>query len=197
MSHVKIFSWILIAGLALASAPEVFAHGSHKHGEIDPASLDSLYASYRDIRQALSRDDFAAAQAASRAFLKKPVKMPMDISHSLKAKVLLADFRGMDKAADIDAFRQAFLGFSDHMILILSEVKYAGGDSVVVFRCPMANHNKGGEWVQSSGKTANPYLGGKMPGCGTMQKVLYPSGSETSPSHHDGKEGESHEYHHG
>ncbi len=38
--------------------------------------------------------------------------------------------------------------------------------------CPMYNDGKGGIWLSETKEIKNPYLGGKMPKCGTVQKEI-------------------------
>ena len=38
--------------------------------------------------------------------------------------------------------------------------------------CPMANNNKGAVWVSETEGISNPYMGAKMPKCGTIQQEL-------------------------
>lgn len=160
------------AALLLTLALGAFAHGDKKHTTLNAASLETLYASYLEIQSALAKDDLKAAQQAGKAFLKKPLKLPQELSHSVTSMEMLKDIKGINQAKDLAEGRKAFTDFSDHMILVMSENGYAGKAEAFEFFCPMANGNKGAHWVQSDKKIANPYFGSKMRKCGEMKKDL-------------------------
>lgn len=172
--------WMLAALIALGAVPTIHAHGDKPHGQISPAALDSLYASYRTIQQALARDDVAAARKESETFLKKPIQLPQELSHNVKALDLLQDYRALSAANDLPASREAFRGLSERMVVLMSEA-YSGKDSAFVFFCPMAKGSdgkKGARWIQDGRKTSNPYYGKSMPTCGSMKTQLGPSNAK-------------------
>lgn len=150
-----------------------FSHGDEKHGEIGRAELNALYNAYLDIQKALSRDDLEAARTASRDFLRAPHKFPAALSHNIKSADLVADFRGMNSAKDVKAFRRAFHGLSNRMILLLSEAENAGDMRAHVYHCPMADGNKGANWLQAKEGVENPYFGTSMLKCGSLTKTLH------------------------
>lgn len=181
----KIGTTLVMAALFTVgmSAP-VSAHGAKAHGEMTPKALNALYSTYLEIQHALAGDNLEAAQKESQAFLKQPVKFPTDLSHSVKAKDILGDFNALNGSADIAAFRKAFSPFSDRMALLVSEVKYQGDKPVLAFHCPMANGNKGGNWLQAEKGVANPYFGSDMLTCGSLTQRLHEGNA-------DGKQGKS------
>ncbi len=169
--------FFISVGLGLGSVVSAWGHGGKHHAEIDAKSLKALYANYLEIQGDLAKDDWQSAQKSSTAFLKQPIKFPKDLSHSLEAKSVLGDFKELNAAKDLEAYRKAFSGFSGHMALLLSEVQYQGDKSVFLFHCPMANGGKGSDWLQSEKDVSNPYFGSQMLRCGTLKKDLGKSGS--------------------
>jgi hypothetical protein len=177
MKRTPLKTWMIAAVLLLGAATGSHAHGDKAHGQIRPAALDSLYHSYLKIHKALARDDIGSARKESEAFLNKPIELPEELSHTIKAKDLLQDYRALSKAENIQAGREAFRGLSEHMVVLMSEA-YTGQDSVLVFFCPMANGKKGARWVQEERKLANPYYGKSMLTCGSMKTQIAPSAAK-------------------
>jgi hypothetical protein len=181
MKTMKLKTCMLAALISLGAATGSYAHGDKPHGQISPMALDTLYGSYLKIQKALARDDSAAARKESDAFLKKPLELPKELSHSVKALDLLQDYRALGAAKDLQTSRVAFQGLSERMVVLMSET-YSGKDSALVFFCPMANGKKGARWVQDGRKTSNPYYGKSMQTCGSMKTLISPSVGKSEAS---------------
>lgn len=166
--------------MAMAQAP-LFAHGDKPHGEISPKALEALYSAYLEIQASLAKDDLESARKVGQEFLKQPVKFSTDLSHSVKAKDVLIDFKTLNGAKDIAAYRKAFSPFSDHMAVLMSEAKYRGGKAILEYECPMANDNKGGKWLQAEIGVANPYYGASMLTCGSLKKRVHEGSAKEAP----------------
>jgi hypothetical protein len=179
MEKTNLKTWLLSALMIFGTSTAGYAHGDKSHGQVSPAALDSLYNSYLTIQKSLSRDDVASARKESEAFLKKPIALPKELSHSVKALDLLQDYRALSAAEDIKSGREAFRSLSERMVVLMSEA-YTGKDSVLVFFCPMTNGRKGARWVQDERKIANPYYGKSMLTCGSLKAQVSPSTAKKS-----------------
>lgn len=164
--------------VALLQSP-AFSEGAGTQSQITPAALDGLYSAYLEIQSALAKDDLERALDLGGKFAKQPGTLPRELSHGVKAGQILGDLAALNRAKDITEYRKAFSPFSEHMALLMSEVKYQGKKPVLEFRCPMANGNKGGKWLQAEKELANPYFGSAMLTCGSLQKSLH-EGTEKS-----------------
>ena len=77
-----------------------------------------------------------------------------------------------EKSGDLPAIRKAFYTWSTAAAAVVLELKGAGYEVPFhVFECPMTGTSfpgapKSARWVQSGGKTLNPYLGLEMQTCG-------------------------------
>ena len=49
---------------------------------------------------------------------------------------------------------------------------FGGGQKLYYDHCPMYNDGKGANWLSETKDIANPYLGKKMPTCGTVKEEL-------------------------
>jgi len=148
----KIFL-VLVLAVSVSSAQDIM---TQMYG-----NLDILVT----ISEALAADDFAAAQKST-VELHGRINPSKTGSPSYKAIGPLVD--NLKAAKDIEAFRKAYLELSTTLI---PHVKMYGGlAKAKLFTCPMANNNKGGQWLQKGDKARNPYFGKKMLNCGSVVK---------------------------
>lgn len=193
MKTMNLKTCMLTALMTLGAVTGSYAHGDKPHGQISPAALDTLYGSYLKIQKALARDDATAARKESDAFLKKPVELPKELSHSVKALDLLQDYRALGAAEDLQSSREAFRSLSERMVTLMSEA-YSGKDSAFVFFCPMTNNKKGARWVQDGRKTSNPYYGKSMQTCGSMKTLISPAAGKKTETSAAPKSGSDHKH---
>lgn len=123
-------------------------------GESAPAEASTLTAGqktflehYETVRTALAADDLPAAQKAA-------AKLAGLHPHPEGAEALA-------KSASLKDAREAFKLLSAEAAKVVA--KQPG---YYVMACPMV---KGGEWVQTTRRVANPYMGAAMLGCGAVK----------------------------
>ncbi|MFT6746112.1 MAG: Cu(I)/Ag(I) efflux system membrane fusion protein [Glaciecola sp.] len=63
-----------------------------------------------------------------------------------------------------DQFKQSFSDFS-----LSFNKEYQSAQKTYLIRCPMANSDKGGYWISVKPEVDNPYFGGDMKACGSIQ----------------------------
>lgn len=138
----------------------------------DAASDRAALASYESVRASLAKDAVAATTAGA-ASLEKSARTAAraasgDASHNWK---LVADaakrLHDMPKD-DADAVRKAFGDVSQHLVAVLAADR-ALAEGLHVFECPMAQGYK--KWVQPAAKIENPYMGTRMPECGSESSL--------------------------
>ena len=97
---------------------------------------------------------------------KEQMKTYMDIADDLKEN---AEHIG-ENAGKLDHQRE-------HFVLVSKDIN----DLIATFGtkqklyqdfCPMADEGKGAIWISETKEIKNPYLGAKMPTCGTIKKEL-------------------------
>ena len=107
---------------------------------------------YESVSKALLADDLAAAQAAAG-----------NLASAADADSALAKHAtALQKSTSLESARDHFKAVSDEAIKLAE-----GKDGYHVMTCPMV---EGGDWLQTSEKVANPYMGKKMPACGMKKK---------------------------
>ena len=75
------------------------------------------------------------------------------------------------KAKDIQQFRNVFVELSNVMTT-MSKSFGPFDQHYFIQRCPMANHDKGAEWLSSTKEVLNPYFGASMLKCGEVIKEI-------------------------
>lgn len=124
-------------------------------------------ASYERIRLSLAKDVIAKASADAAALERDARAVAKADTARSEAWTSLADaakaLHGMSNE-DADAVRNSFGKVSEHLVSALAEDNEAA-KGLHVFECPMAQGYK--KWVQSAAKIENPYMGTRMPSCGS------------------------------
>lgn len=146
MKFVRVLFFASLAPLALSStALHAADHGHGSHGaqavELTKAQTKFL-ANYEGVRAALAADDLDAAKRSA-----------ANIADSEAA-------RQLSKASSLNAARVAFKKLSAEAIQLAK-----GHEGYYVANCPMA----GSDWLQTTTKISNPYLGRQMSTCGSIK----------------------------
>ncbi|MDQ8209431.1 DUF3347 domain-containing protein [Coraliomargarita sp. SDUM461003] len=137
-----------------------------------PQFVDTVVDPYLSIQKALAGDDLEAAQVGAKAFLQAMEPAPHAGEAHQEAVALRAPVKRIAAASDIKVARTAFLESSRQMIAFIEHVGVTKDSPMFTAFCPMAFDGKGGEWVQSDEKVANPYYGSMMFRCGSIQKQI-------------------------
>ncbi len=126
---------------------------------IDQETAEKILPAYLELQKALANDDFTSAQTQ--------VKAMMTVTGH---EGPVAEFvHGMLDAKDLEGLRLPhFEKFSVAMIEALQD------PSVTLYRmhCPMANHDRGADWLQANDELRNPYFGDSMLRCGEIKATL-------------------------
>ena len=130
----------LAAGL-YATEPKA-GHQHHAHAAALTDAQKQLLSGYDTVRAALASDDLAAAKSAAAA-----------ITDSAPSAHLA-------NAQSLAVARITFKKLSNQAVQLAKD--HAG---YYVAHCPMA----GGDWVQTTTKISNPYLGKQMADCGSIK----------------------------
>ena len=74
-------------------------------------------------------------------------------------------------AKNIDELRKYFQNISNEMVR-MTEQFHAYSGTLYVQHCPMADNNKGADWLSLDQNIVNPYFGKAMLTCGEVTKTL-------------------------
>ena len=126
----------------------------------------------------MASDDFEKAKASGVAMNNSLGKIDMNLfkadAHSQwmqQSTALKAALQHIEHLGDIKALRDSFMGISNAMITIaetFNPIPYP----TYVQHCPMADSNKGADWLSNGKEILNPYFGEAMLSCGETTKTL-------------------------
>lgn len=123
---------------------------------------------YERVRAHLAKDEVAgavkAAAALREAATQASTDAPADSRAHLDALARAASDLASTSPEDPDAVREAFGEASRPFVAMLAADSALAGEHHV-FECPMAQGYK--KWVQPDAELSNPYMGTRMPKCGT------------------------------
>ena len=141
-------------------------------------ALQPLYAAYLKWKDYLTNDDFEEAQKIASDMKSALDKINMNLFKG-DAHNAWMDYQGklsnslehVQHFSDIEQLRKAFQTVSATMIDMTSTFKPLG-ESIYVQHCPMADNNKGADWLSREKEIRNPYFGSSMLTCGEVTKEI-------------------------
>lgn len=141
-------------------------------------ALQPLFNDYLLLKDALVADDNVKAKKIASGLSANLKKVSMGLfkgpahevwmEHSAKSEKSLVNIKKAESIADI---RVQFKELSEQFIFL---AKTFGPFEKPLFiqHCPMANNNKGADWISKDEKIQNPYYGEDMIGCGEVTKTI-------------------------
>lgn len=149
--------------------------------------LGDILDAYLELQAALSGDDNKAATVAAQKMDKTLQSVACGRDHidglggivfKDQYKVLNSSLAEIIASDDIAVRRVSFKPLSEILWETLTSFGYEPESTVRFFNCPMAFNNEGGDWIQESTVTSNPYYGASMLRCGS-EKAVIKSSAET------------------
>ncbi len=171
------------AAAQLSGKQSMMAAGKKTVGvfELDPAlrqEMDRIFDVYFELKDALVSDDPGAAK--TRAGQLKDQIEKLEIARfsgqarehwGLHRAKLQTELQVMRSAAGLEEIRRQFKPFSIRFIELAKYFGHSNRDVFVQY-CPMADGNKGAEWLSLEDKVLNPYFGSQMLTCGKVTERL-------------------------
>jgi Cu(I)/Ag(I) efflux system membrane fusion protein len=137
-------------------------------------SLEPVYDAYFELKNALTKDDLMAAKKASEKMTSALAKLNMSLfggeSHNLFMKYssnLKQELQHLPHVQKIEEARQKFQAISETMVAMSQSFEPLESIIYVQF-CPMADNNKGANWISKDKEIKNPYFGKSMLTCGEV-----------------------------
>lgn len=139
-------------------------------------SIDGIVANYLKLKNALANDNSKEAANSGNDLLasigkvdmnsisKEQMKTYMDIADDLKEN---AEHIG-ENAGKLDHQREHFVLVSKDINDLIAT--FGTNQKLYQDFCPMADEGKGAIWISETKEIKNPYLGAKMPTCGSVKK---------------------------
>jgi Cu(I)/Ag(I) efflux system membrane fusion protein len=140
--------------------------------------LQPLYKSYFELKDALTKDDFNSAKKALLELEKSFGKVNMSVFKGESHKVWMNYQTELKKQTlhathikNIKELRMSFEPISNVMIAMTKAFNPLNESAYVQF-CPMANSDKGANWLSKENKVVNPYFGASMIKCGEVKETI-------------------------
>ena len=141
-------------------------------------ALQPLYAAYLNWKDALTNDDFAEAQKSATNMKSVLDKINMSLFKGDAHNAWMDYQNSLSKSlehvqhfSDIDQLRKAFQPVSATLIEMTNTFTPLG-KTIYVQHCPMADNNKGADWLSTFKEIKNPYFGSSMLTCGEVTKEI-------------------------
>jgi Cu(I)/Ag(I) efflux system membrane fusion protein len=166
----------------------------HNHGDMNTESSDSkeglsidkqtkealqpLFSTYLKWKDALTNDDFEEALKTAANMKSALDKINMGVFKG-DAHNAWMDYQGrlsnslehVQHFSDLEQLRKAFQTVSATMIAMTNTFNPLG-KTIYVQHCPMADNNKGADWLSTEKEIRNPYFGSSMLTCGEVTKEI-------------------------
>jgi Cu(I)/Ag(I) efflux system membrane fusion protein len=141
-------------------------------------ALQPLYQAYFEMETSLAKDELKGAKSAAKKLASGLSSIDMGIfkgkSHEIwmkESSVLQSAVQLIGGMESLDLVRMNFMTLSNSMIH-LAEAFDPLSESVYVQHCPMANSNKGADWLSQNPEILNPYFGPAMLKCGETKREI-------------------------
>tara|TARA_R110002012_G_scaffold295981_2_gene492870 strand:- start:9290 stop:11077 length:1788 start_codon:yes stop_codon:yes gene_type:complete len=140
--------------------------------------LKPLLTEYLIMKDALTNDNLDEAKQAGTNILKSMEGINMSLftgeSHSVwmgLSSDLKNTLQHVQHFKTLEEIRKAFQQVSNTMLGLESSFN-PNNETLYVLHCPMANNNKGADWLSTSKEIKNPYYGQAMLTCGEVTKEI-------------------------
>ncbi len=151
---------------------------TNAEGMMNNASLNTVMNGYFQVKNALANDDAKAAASAGNKVAMAITNVDATGFNAEEKKMyeeVKADIK--EHAEHIGSNGDKIAHQREHFELLSKDmydmVKVSGtGKTMYYTHCPMYNNNKGANWLSEVIEIRNPYLGKKMPDCGTIKEEL-------------------------
>ena len=144
----------------------------------EKAKFQPLLENYLSLKNALVTDDLSKANKAVKqlnSILKDLARIPLNAENTKIwnsfQKELSKSATGMENSNSLEPIRAKFNELSETMIGLVNTFKL-NSSKLYVLHCPMADQNKGADWLSASSEVKNPYYGSAMLGCGEVSREL-------------------------
>jgi hypothetical protein len=140
------------------------------------ASIKEIVSHYLHVKNALANDNEGEATNGAKAMEKAISGVDKSYLTSDQKKVYDGIEEDLKEHAEhigkskIDHQRGHFSMMSEDIYNLVKA--FGGGQTLYHDHCAMANDNKGAMWLSETVDIKNPYMGSKMPKCGTVEEVI-------------------------
>jgi hypothetical protein len=157
--------WVVVFVVAMLTLAAVAVQAEAPKAEAVQADWQKILKEYDTVREALSRDDGAAAQKAAKTAEAGLVGLRGDAA---TVKALQSAAGRVASTPDLKLSRMAFGEWSRGLITLVAAQPEAQR-GVLCYQCTMTKTYQ--KWLQLSEPLANPYWGSQMLRCGSKVAI--------------------------
>ena len=147
-------------------------------GTKDTASIREIVSGYLQLKNALVTDNGKEAANAGKAIsetMKNFKKATLNPAQKKAYEDVEDDIK--EHAEHIGENGDKIAHQREHFEMLSKDIydlvkTFGGGQTLYKDYCPMYNDRKGATWISETKEIKNPYLGKKMPTCGSVKEVI-------------------------
>ncbi len=140
--------------------------------------LNEVFKNYIVLKNGLVVTDAKKVSEAAKTTLTSLQKVQMKLLKKPEAhavwmqgkKEIKNTLEQIQKENDVEKQRTSFIKLSNAMVILAKT--FGVHTTIYVQHCPMANNNKGADWLSYDETIKNPYYGDKMLSCGSTKQTL-------------------------
>jgi len=167
------------APMEMESMPETTVNTSKATiSEAAEKELQPLFDRYMEMTEALANDNFDNASSAGIAMKDALGQVNMGVFSDNAHGIWMDHKANLGKSLEhvahlktIDELRSAYIKISRAMIALTNSFG-AIGDTLYLQYCPMADNDKGANWLSTYSEIRNPYFGDMMLSCGETHDTI-------------------------
>jgi len=171
---IPVLAMILLAacGGGSSNAEKENAAAHEEHATAAPAApvklkdekVNGVYQHYVHLTTALINADSAEAKVAGTAIAESAKELT-------NAGAIADNAQKIAAASTLAAQRELYALLSNDVITLVKSSGLSSGELYVDY-CPMANNDKGANWLSAAKDIKNPYFGDDMLTCGEVQETI-------------------------
>jgi hypothetical protein len=147
-------------------------------GNVSPNAVSTVIDHYLHVKNALAGDNAEEAASGAKALAESLGQVDRSRYTAGQQTTLNDVFEDLKEhaehtaanAGNIGRQREHFIGMSEDVEELVKN--FGSHKTLYLDHCPMANNDKGANWVSEKEEIVNPYMGKRMPKCGKMEQVL-------------------------
>lgn len=134
-------------------------------------AFESILAEYLTLKDALVASDVILSKKQAEKLQDVILRNSNEFAEYKQWNAVKTKIKAMVSTQDLGLMRAAFIGLSEGIIAVAKHVK-PGNEVIYVQFCPMADNNKGANWLSKQEEIRNPYYGNMMLTCGEVVEKI-------------------------
>lgn len=137
-------------------------------GPVDLQREPAFLVNYNDLKNALVGDKPKEAKEAASQMIKS--LQESKVAEKQRTQLVL-NLSGIANSEDLKKQRQQFAQLSEELYQVVKNNDLTDKE-LYLQHCPMAIGGEGADWLSYEKQVRNPYMGQRMPGCGSVKEVV-------------------------